>query len=73
MSTPSTPGTMGFLPIDEVVTRLGLGKATIWRLIHKGDLKAVQFSARVWRVHEDQLAAFAQGLKDGTIKIGGEK
>jgi len=66
---PRDYGNLGFICLDEVCKRMGLPKQTILRLISTGKLKCVQFTARMWRVHEDWLAEFVQGIKDGTIKI----
>ncbi len=64
---PKDFGTLGFLPISEVVKRSSLPKDTVWRLIHEDKLHAIRFSSRVWRVHESKLAEWARGLVNGSI------
>ncbi len=62
---PKDFGTLGFLPISEVVKRSGLPKDTIWKEIHSGRLKAEKFSPRIWRVHESKLAEWVQNRLNG--------
>jgi excisionase family DNA binding protein len=44
-----------FLTVADVVKLLGISKATIYRLIKDGDLKAVRFSERTTRIKRSEI------------------
>jgi excisionase family DNA binding protein len=47
-----------WLRVDQVAKRLNLDAKYIYRLIGSGQLQAVNFGKRMWRVREDMLARF---------------
>ncbi|MGN7150780.1 helix-turn-helix domain-containing protein [Arthrobacter sp. SAFR-179] len=47
------------LTLDQVEEVLNLGKPLVYALVRSGELRAAQFGGRgVWRVREDDLAAY---------------
>ena len=47
------------LTLDQVEEILNLGKPLVYALVRSGELRAAQFGGRgVWRVREDDLAAY---------------
>ncbi len=47
------------LTLDQVQDILNLGKPLVYTLVNSGELRAAQFGGRgVWRVREDDLAAY---------------
>ena len=62
VSTSSVPVAGAFsrmLTLDQVEEVLNLGKPLVYALVRSGELRAAQFGGRgVWRVREDDLAAY---------------
>jgi excisionase family DNA binding protein len=50
----------GWLRVDQVAKRLNLDAKYVYRLIASGQLRAVNFGKRMWRVREDMLLGFIQ-------------
>jgi excisionase family DNA binding protein len=50
------------MTIGEVASALRLHKRTVWRLISRGDLKAVKFGAQ-WRIRQGAVEAMIRGEK----------
>lgn len=47
------------LTLDQVQEVLNVGKPMVYTLVKSGELRAAQFSGRgIWRVREDDLAAY---------------
>ena len=59
------PAPMSFpkmLSLEQVQEILNLGMLAIYALVRSGELRAAQFGGRnIWRVREDDLAAFIEG------------
>ncbi len=62
---PRSYGTMGMLPISEVARRTGVSSGFIYKEIRAGRLQSIQFSPRLWRVHESALAEYVEKAKAG--------
>lgn len=62
VSKNSAPAAVPFsrmLTLDQVEEVLNLGKPLVYALVRSGELRAAQFGGRgVWRVREDDLAAY---------------
>lgn len=56
-TTAQRPDLGEFYDPDEVAALAKVGRATVYRLIHSGELKAVRVGGQ-WRVHETVLRAF---------------
>jgi len=57
--TPVTAPFSKMLTLDQVEEVLNLGKPLVYALVRSGELRAAQFGGRgVWRVREDDLAAY---------------
>lgn len=56
-TTAQRPDLGEFYDPDEVAALAKVGRATVYRLIHSGELKAVRVGGQ-WRVHESVLRAF---------------
>jgi excisionase family DNA binding protein len=52
-----------FLTPQEVADRLRLSRATVWRYIREGKIKAIKFSRRTYRIAEKDLARSLRKLK----------
>ena len=48
-----------FLTPDEIAERLAITKATVLRLIRRGELKALRISSRTLRISESAFEEFA--------------
>lgn len=75
------PAPMSFpkmLSLEQVQDILNLGMPAIYALVRSGDLRAAQFGGNIWRVREDDLAAFidvayartAESIASGRIPEG---
>lgn len=57
------------LTIDEVQEILNLGKPMVYALVRSGELRAAAFGPRgIWRVREDDLAAFIEAAYEKTAE-----
>ena len=55
------------LTLDQVEEVLNLGKPLVYALVRSGELRAAQFGGRgVWRVREDDLAAYIDAAYEKT-------
>lgn len=82
MNQVKAPGPLPFprmLSLEQVQEILNLGKPLVYALVKSGELRAAKFGARgIWRVREDDLAAFieaayaktAEGIASGEIPEG---
>ena len=50
------------LTITDVSERLKINRSTVWRLLDSGELRGFRIG-RVWRVKEEDLAAYIEGLR----------
>ena len=50
--------TSHFLTVEEVAEKLRLGERTIYRLIERGELKAVKISRKAYRISREDLDNF---------------
>lgn len=66
-TTAQRPDLGEFYDPDEVAALAKVGRATVYRLIHSGELKAVRVGGQ-WRVHETVLRAFL-GLADAETPV----
>ncbi len=80
-SQAQVPATMSFprmLSLEQVQEILNLGMPSIYALVKSGELRAAQFGGHVWRVREDDLAAYidaayaktAESIASGQIPDG---
>ena len=68
------------LTMDDVQEILNLGKPMVYALLRSGEIKAAQFGPRgIWRVREDDLAAYIDAAYEKTAEriasgqvLGGE-
>lgn len=57
------------LTMDDVQEILNLGKPMVYALLRSGEIKAAQFGPRgVWRVREDDLAAYIDAAYEKTAE-----
>lgn len=57
------------LTLDQVEGVLNLGKPMVYALVRSGELRAAQFGGRgVWRVREDDLAAYIDAAYEKTAE-----
>lgn len=57
------------LTLDQVEEVLNLGKPLVYALVRSGELRAAQFGGRgVWRVREDDLAAYIDAAYQKTAE-----
>ncbi|MGO4235943.1 helix-turn-helix domain-containing protein [Pseudarthrobacter sp. YAF2] len=57
------------LTIDEVQEILNLGKPMVYALVRSGELRAATFGPRgIWRVREDDLAAYIDAAYEKTAE-----
>ncbi|MFJ6376312.1 helix-turn-helix domain-containing protein [Pseudarthrobacter oxydans] len=57
------------LTMDEVQEILNLGKPMVYALLRSGEIKAAQFGPRgIWRVREDDLAAYIDAAYEKTAE-----
>lgn len=57
------------LSLEQVQEILNLGIPSIYALVKSGELRAAQFGGRnVWRVREDDLAAFIEAAYEKTAE-----
>jgi excisionase family DNA binding protein len=57
------------LTIDQVQEILNLGKPMVYALLRSGEIKAAQFGPRgIWRVREDDLAAYIDAAYEKTAE-----
>jgi excisionase family DNA binding protein len=57
------------LSLEQVQEILNLGMQSIYALVKSGELRAAQFGGRnVWRVREDDLAAFIEAAYEKTAE-----
>ena len=54
---------MKLLTIKQVAERLGVCRASVWRYIRKGKLKAIKYTARNFRISEKDLNQFLKKHK----------
>lgn len=58
MATTATRPDLGeFFDPDEIAVIAKVGRATVYRLIHNGEIKATRVGGQ-WRVHETVLRAY---------------
>ena len=56
-----------FLTPAEVATQLAVSTATVLRLIHRGELPAIQVSERIYRIPSASFEMY----KAGTLRVAG--
>ncbi|TLM83651.1 helix-turn-helix domain-containing protein [Pseudarthrobacter sp. NamE2] len=57
------------LTLEQVEEVLNLGKPLVYALVRSGELRAAQFGGRgVWRVREDDLAAYIEAAYEKTAE-----
>jgi excisionase family DNA binding protein len=54
---------MKLLTPKQVAERLGVCRASVWRYIRKGKLKAIKYTARNFRIEELELKKFLKKHK----------
>ncbi|WP_371419114.1 helix-turn-helix domain-containing protein [Pseudarthrobacter sp. NamE5] len=66
---PAPPTLPRMLSLEQVQEVLNLGMPSIYALVKSGELRAAQFGGRnVWRVREDDLAAFIDAAYEKTAE-----
>ena len=60
---PETPRSLRLFKMVEACEATGLSRATLWRAIRDGNLKAVEIRAGSKRVPENELRRFVAGRK----------
>ncbi len=58
---PDRPATMKLLSMGAACDRLGVSRATLWRLLKEGRVQAVEIRKGSRRIHEAELARFIEG------------
>lgn len=60
------------LTVDEVAERLGISRATVYRLLERGDVRAYKIGKSL-RFKEDELEAFVDAHRVSPKKQAGQK
>lgn len=68
-ASAAAPRLPRMMTLDEVQDVLNLGKPTLYALVKSGELRAAQFGGRgIWRVREDDLAAYIEAAYAATAE-----